>query len=68
MVWVGCVWRAENGVAKIILENYINKKRPRGRQVKRDITDLRPECDLNHAYNQKEWNKLLLAVNGLDGV
>lgn len=70
LAWAGHVWRAENSVAKIVLENNINKKRPRGRQVKRDITDLRPEwtSDRNHAYNQEEWNKLVLTAKSLDGM
>lgn len=75
--WAGHVWRVENNIAKIILVNNINKKRPGGRLkqrwldvVKRDNIELRPEWigDLNHAYKRDEGNKLVLTAKGLDGL
>lgn len=57
--------------------NNINKKRPSGRRkqgwldvVKREIMDLTPEwiSYLNHAYNRKKLNKLVVAAKSLYGL
>lgn len=68
--WLSYTQWAAMGIAKTVIVNNINKKRPRGQPkqwrlnvVKKDVMDLRPKWngDLNNARNREEWKQLVKA-------